>query len=158
MGWAPAAGSTREAGGQAGGGGGCPLCGAGWHARDCVHLKVQPRRVSAHLDQDIKPGWLVQRVDSTCPSRGGRRASLAPAWRHAGPTWLSGATRSSFPTSWPSGAVKLRKVEATNTPPGRSTREISASAACGLGQQWMAAPACIAATAGGGGGGREVEG
>lgn len=61
-------------------------------------------------------------------------------------TWLSGCTSSS-PTSCPRGAAKLRKVDATKTPPGRSTRDTSASAADGLGQQWMAAPACTAATA-----------
>jgi hypothetical protein len=66
------------------------------------------------------------------------------------PTWLSGCTSSS-PTSCPSGEAKVRKVEATKTPPGRSTREISARAACGFGQQWRAAPACTAATAGQGG-------
>lgn len=74
-------------------------------------------------------------------------AQRQPPYPSKGLTWLSGCTSSS-PTSCPSGAAKLRKVDATKTPPGRSTREISASAACGLGQQWMAAPACTAATAG----------
>ena len=41
----------------------------------------------------------------------------------------------------PSGAEATMKVEATKTPPGLSTRLISASAAWGLGQQWIAAPA-----------------
>lgn len=37
-------------------------------------------------------------------------------------------------------------VVPTRTPPGLSTREISARAAWALGQQWMAAPAWIAET------------
>lgn len=56
---------------------------------------------------------------------------------------LCGQTKLSIhPAALPS----LLTVDATNRPPGRSTREISASAAEGLGQQWMAAPACSAAT------------
>jgi hypothetical protein len=45
------------------------------------------------------------------------------------------------PTISPSGANGVRKVEATKMPPGFNTLLISAMAACGLGQQWMAAPA-----------------
>ncbi len=44
------------------------------------------------------------------------------------PTALRGRTLSS-PSTCPSGAVAVRKVDATNTPPGASTREISARAA-----------------------------
>lgn len=50
------------------------------------------------------------------------------------------------PTISPSGAKGVRKVEATKMPPGFSTRLISAIAAWGLGQQWMAAPAWMAST------------
>ena len=53
---------------------------------------------------------------------------------------LSCCVISSFPTI----AVGSRNVDATNTPPGFSTREISATAALGLGQQCIAAPACTA--------------
>eukprot|EP00955_Chlamydomonas_euryale_P105105 365614-Chlamydomonas_euryale.AAC.4 len=48
----------------------------------------------------------------------------------ASPTWLNGRTSSSLLSSCPSGAEATRKVLATNTPPGRSTLEISARAAC----------------------------
>jgi hypothetical protein len=74
------------------------------------------------------------------------RPARAPA-THPHP-WLTcaiGRTASS-PKSSPSGAKALRNVDATNTPPGRSTRLISASAAWGLGQQWIAAPAWMAST------------
>jgi hypothetical protein len=49
-------------------------------------------------------------------------------------TWLRGRTVWS-PISSPRGAKTVRKVDATNTPPGFSTRLISAMAACGLGLQ-----------------------
>mmetsp|Transcript_5064 Transcript_5064/g.11004 ORF Transcript_5064/g.11004 Transcript_5064/m.11004 type:complete len:223 (-) Transcript_5064:521-1189(-) len=61
-------------------------------------------------------------------------------------SWLRGRTRSSLPSACPRGADETRKVEATNTPPGASTRLISAMAAWGFGQQWMAAPAWMACT------------
>jgi hypothetical protein len=50
------------------------------------------------------------------------------------------------PTISPSGAKGVRKVDATKMPPGLSTLLISAMAAWGLGQQWIAAPAWMAST------------
>ena len=48
------------------------------------------------------------------------------------------------PTTPSSGDAASRKVEATKTPPGSSTRATSATASAGAGQQWIAAPAWTA--------------
>ena len=57
---------------------------------------------------------------------------------------LNGCTNSSLPSASPSIDVGSKNVLAMNTPPGRNTLDISATAADGDGQQCIAAPACTA--------------